>query len=152
VITHWSVLDLIAPSYLVAYAGEVTAAPQVERLGDAVLEVTVGRFNRAIFVSYPFVVARRPQAIVMTEVVIQPGQRFAPFAASVTIGSAEAISAVLLRRSATFKQGILQPFRQGDKALAALNHLGITPATVSQAVMIEQMLKRRAVDGNLHAF
>ena len=124
---------------IVTYAGEVTAAAQVERLGNAVFEVTVGRFNRAIFVRYPFVVARRSQAIVMTEVVIEAGQRFAAFATGIAIGRTEAIGAMLLRRAATFKQGILQPFRQGDEALATLNYLDIAPTTVSQTVVIEQM-------------
>ncbi|NER84333.1 MAG: hypothetical protein F6K42_33320 [Leptolyngbya sp. SIO1D8] len=58
-------------SLIVSQTGEVITAAQVERLGDAILEMTVGRFNRTVFMGNPFVVTRRPQTIVVTQVVIE---------------------------------------------------------------------------------
>ncbi len=56
---------------------------------------------------------------------------------------------MLFRGSPTGKQRILQPFGQGNEALSTLNDLGVLPPAVAQPVVVDQMLKRFAIDGNL---
>ena len=95
---------------IVADASEVGAAAQVHRLDNAVLQMTVGAFNRTVLVGDSPVVSRRLQPIVLTQVVIQARQRFGLLPTQISIGRTQAIGAMLLWSPAAGKQGILQSF------------------------------------------
>ena len=67
---------VIDESLIVTDSGKVGAAAQVHRLDNAVLQMSVGAFNRTVLVGDSPVVSRRLQPVVLTQVVVQPRQWF----------------------------------------------------------------------------
>ena len=58
---------------------------------------------------------------------------------------------MLPRRPAERPQGILQPFGQGDEALAAEHDMGVLEAGIGQPEVIEPMIERLAGDRDTQA-
>lgn len=92
---------------IVRHAGKVGTASQVERLGDAIFQMPMGRLNGSVLMGNARVVAGGAEPVVVTEIVIQARQGFPTRPTRIAIRRAQTIGAMFLRGSATSKQRIL---------------------------------------------
>ena len=64
---------------------------------------------------------------------------------------ADAVAAVVERRPAKGPECVLQPFGQGDEALAAENNVGVFEAGPGKPEVVEQMIEWLACDRHAQA-
>ena len=110
--------------------------------------MTVGALDRAVLVADAGIVAGRRHAVMGAERFVALRQILLGVGAQIAEGRREAVAAMLLGNAAQRPQGVLQPFRQRDKAFAAEHDMGVFEAGKGQAEVIEPAVEDLAGDGD----
>ena len=117
-------------------------------MAERVLEVTVRRLDRAVFVGDAGVVAGWAHVVVGAERLVAACLILGGVAAEVAEGGGEAVGAVLQRRAAERPEGVLQFLGEGGEALAAEHHADMLPAGEGKAEVVEPVLQQLASDAD----
>ena len=125
---------------------EIPAAALDQLLLQPVLPVAVRALDGAVLMGDATVVAGGDHAQMGAELAVAAGEISRVAAVAVAIAGAEAVGAVLSRHSAAQHQSVLQRLGQGDKTLAAMDHLHMAPARIGQTKVEQPMLKRHTSD------
>ncbi len=110
----------------------------------------MGDLDDTVLVDHTAVVASRRQAVVAAESLVAGGVVGGIASIADAVGGREPVGAQLPRHTATRGQGVLQTLGEGNKAVAAMDHLAIAPAAPGQAVVEEHVRERFTAQGDLH--
>ena len=94
------------------------------------------------------IVAGRRHAVMGAERLVALRQILLGVGVEIAEGRRETVAAMLLGNAAQRPQGVLQPFRQRDKAFAAEHDMGVFEAGEGQAEVIESAIEKLAGDGD----
>src|SRR5208282_6607429 len=125
---------------------EVAGGAQQQGVGQRSLEMAVGALDRTVLVRDARIVASRRHAVMGAERFVALRQILLGVGAKITESRRETVAAVLLGRATQRPQGVLQPFRQSDKAFAAEHHMGVFEAREGQAEVIKSPIENLAGD------
>lgn len=140
--------DLADQLAVLILSGEIAATTLDQLLLQPVFPVPVRALNGTVLVSHTAVVAGGDHAQVGAELAIAAGVVACVAAVAVAEAGAEAVGAVLGRHTAAHRKGVLQGLGQGDKTLAAVDHLHMAPARIGQAEVEQPVLKRHPGNGD----
>lgn len=98
------------------YGAEVVTAPQYQRLTDTPFQMSVGTFNRAIFVALTGIIVYALHSVVLTESSITLSQLAASIFALLFPCCPQAVRFMFYRHSAQLSEGFLQTFSQSREA------------------------------------
>ncbi len=107
---------------------EVMTVSQQQRLTDTLFQMPVCRFNGAIFMTAPAVIARRNHAVVFTQVSITFRQIAMVVFTQVFPRGGQAVGAVLLRNTAQLPKRFLNTFGKRGEALTSGDYSQPAPA------------------------
>jgi hypothetical protein len=138
----------VEPLAVFLNGGEIGRSAQQQCLGDAPLEVPVGRFHGTVLVADTAVVACGRHPVVRTQGFVALCEVSAGFNREVLIGRREAVGTVLQGCPAKTPQGPLQPLGQGAEGLPAQNHRDMAPAAVGEPKVVETVLQWLTGDGH----
>ena len=126
--------------FLILWHGvKIEGASQEQSLMEAILEMTVGGFNRTVLVSDATIVARGFELVMGAQVFVELGEVVGGALSQIAIRCTQAVRSMFFRRATTLPQGILQSLREGYKTFSSLNHLYVLPTAVCQSVMVKQV-------------
>ena len=134
--------DLVDEGSVGGQIGEVGRSAQQQGIGERALEMAVRAFDRAVLVRHAGIVAGRGHAVVGAQRLVAQGEVRLRRRVEVAEGRRQAVGPVLARRSAEQPQGVLQPFGQGDEALAAEDHVRVLEAGIGEAEVVEPVIER----------
>ena len=129
---------------------EIAAATQDQLLLQPPFHMAVRCLDDPVLMGHPAVVATGAQAVVSAERLVARGDVEGVAAVPVAAGGREPISAQFLGHPTAGSQGVLQALGEGHKALTAVNHLAVSPATPGQAVVQQQVREWFSPQGDLH--
>jgi len=141
--------DLIDKAAIRRQISKVAASPQQQGIPHHSLDVAVRALDRAVLVGNACIVAGRLHPVMSAQRIISRGQISAGIGIKITERSREAVRPVTPRSTACGPQGVLQPLSQGNKALAAQDHMAVLEPAIGQPEVIEHMLQRHACDRDI---
>src|SRR6185437_7725247 len=133
--------DFVDKATIGAEVFEVARTPQQQCVLDGALEMTVGTFDRAVFVSDPAVVASRFHPIVSAQYVVARGQILSSRIIQIAERRRQALTAVLAGSPSQCPQRVLQPFGQSHIALTSEDHVRMLEPGVNQPEVVEPVIK-----------
>ena len=143
--------DLIDERTIRAEIVEVLAASHQKGVTDGALEMAMAAFDRSVLVGNALVVACRRHAIMGAQFLVASCQVLPRIGTEIAESRRQAVAAVVERRPAKGPERVLQPFGQGDEALAAENNVGVFEAGPGKPEVVEQMIERLARDRHAQA-
>src|SRR6202453_5009527 len=127
---------------------EVARGTQQQGICQRSFEMAMRAFDRTILVRYARIVAGRRHAVMAAGRLVACRQILFGIGAEIAECGREAVASVLLGNPAQRPQGILQPFRQGDKTFAAEHDVGVLEAGERQTEVIEPAVQQLAGNGD----
>ena len=127
---------------------EVGSAAQQQRIRNRPLEMAMRALDRPVLMGDAAVVAGRPHAVMGAKVLVPPGQIVPRVAVEIAEGGRQAVGPMLPRCATERPQRILQPFGQGDEALATEHDMGVLKPAIGQPEVVEAMIERRSGNGD----
>ncbi len=121
------------------YGAEVVTAPQYQRLTDTPFQMSVGTFNRAIFVAPTGIIVYALHSVVLTESSITLSQLAASIFALLFPCCPQAVRFMFYRHSAQLSEGFLQTFSQSREALTTQHNPHPAPVAPFQTEVIQLM-------------
>jgi len=140
--------DLVDEAAVSGKVIEVGGAAQQQRVEDRPLEVAVGSLDRAVLMGDAAVVAGRPHAVMGTKILVPVRQIIPRVPIEIAEGGRQTVGPMLPRRADERPQGILQPFGQGDEALATQHDMGVLKPGIGQPEVVEAVIERRSGDAD----
>ena len=122
--------------------GKVAVPAQQQGILDRAFEVAMRALDRTVLVRHAAIVAGRFHAVIGAQRVVPAGQVFARVLVEIAKRCRQTVAAMFARYTAQRPQGILQTFRQSDKALPTQNDMRMFKAAIGKPEVIEAVIQR----------
>ena len=144
--------DGVDPLLVDRYRFKIHRITDQQSLTHTIFQVTVRRFNPAVFVSFSPVVACRKHTLMTVQFIVSPGGILFFILGHVFKSGRQAGRAMLNGNTTQPPKRILKAFAQCSKGLSTEDNLDIAPPAVDQTEMVEKMLQRFSIDRYRHLF